>query len=290
MLPKVSVFLLAASALAQAPNIPPGSPNIPPTWQPTWAANESSYLYWCNWTGPVYTPAISNWSIVSLDWSAWKWGESGWAVAKPMDNEERLFADAANIVAHSRRSRPKAWVYRNTCKALPWFSSVRTKLEDPAYRPWFLSYGPPSVNGSYYSPPCDPNNGLCSTLYHDSTQSPDYARMPDCPVTGDCSIQVPGYPQGDGICAAPACDVGSVPIGEFVFDPRAWNMSINGQTLGEWWVSDYLFSSTGAGDSNITGVRKVSPPPTPSPQAHAYNLPPYLIIPLSLPSSTSTTR
>lgn len=238
-----------------APNLPPGSPDISPSWTPTWDASESSYLYWCNWSGPVYTPMVSNWSIVSLDWSDWKWGPLGWAAAQPMDNEERLYADAINIVANSRRGRPKAWVYRNSCKALPWYSSVRAKLESPAHRSWFLSYGPPSINGSYYSPPCDPYSGKCSTLYHDSTQSPDYTRMPACPITGDCSVQVPGYPSGDGNCSAPACDVGSIPVGEYVFDPRAWNTSVNGQTLGEWWLEEYLFSNTAGGNPNITGVR-----------------------------------
>jgi hypothetical protein len=77
--------------------------------------------------------------------------------------------------------------------------------------------------------------------------------MPFCPITGDCSVQVPGYPSGDGNCSAPGCDVGSVPVGEYVFDPRAWNVSIKGQTLGEWWMSDYLFSATAAGDADIVG-------------------------------------
>ena len=204
----------------------------------------------------MYTPAIANWSIVSLDWSAWKWGPDGWASRKPMDCEEVLFSEAQSAVAGSSRARAKAWVYRNTCKALPWFSSVRKVLEDPAYAPWFLKYAAtPPINGSaYYSPRCDPNSGLCSGYYHDSTQSPDYARMPACPITGDCSIQVPGFPQGDGNCTAPACDVGGVvPVGEYVFDPRAFNVSVKGQTLGQWWISDYLFSGTGAGNSNITG-------------------------------------
>ena len=172
-----------------------------------------------------------------------------------MDCEEVLFADAVSIVAASAARSPKAWVYRNTCKALPWYSSVRALLEDPAYAPWFLRYGPRApINGTaYYSPKCDPNSGLCSDLYHDSTQSPDYARMPACAVTGDCSVQVPGFPFGDGNCTAPACDVGSIPVGEYVFDPRAFNTSIKGRTLGQWWVEEYLFSPTGAGHPNITG-------------------------------------
>ena len=227
-----------------------------PTWPVTYVANESSYLYWCNWTGPVYTPAIRNWSIISLDWSDWKWGPTGWAAKQPMNCEEVLFSDAVRVVAASAARAPRAWVYRNTCKALPWYSSVRALLGDPAYAPWFLPYGARApINGSaYFSPKCDPSSGLCSDLYHDSTQSPDYARMPNCPITGDCSVQVPGFPSGDGNCSAPACDVGGVvPVGEYVFDPRAFNTSIKGRTLGEWWMEEYLFSPTGAGHPNITG-------------------------------------
>jgi hypothetical protein len=77
--------------------------------------------------------------------------------------------------------------------------------------------------------------------------------MPRCQIDGDCSVQVPGYPYGDGNCSAPACDVGAVPVGEYVFDPRAWNVSVRGQTLGQWWVDEYLFGPTGAGDPVITG-------------------------------------
>ena len=36
---------------------------------------------------------------------------------------------------------PKAitWVYRNGIKALPWFTHVREKLEDPASWGWFMA-------------------------------------------------------------------------------------------------------------------------------------------------------
>ena len=194
---------------------------------------------------------------MSLDWSDQKWGPTGWAKSQPMDCEERLFTDALNIVAQSANpGKTKAWVYRNSAKALPWFKTVREKLANPLYAPWFLAYGPPSVNGTYFSPPCDTNFDppLCSNLYHDSTQSPDYARMPRCPITGDCSVQVPGFPSGDGNCSAPGCNVGGVvPVGEYIFDPRAWNTSIGGQTLGQWWVDDYLFGARGAENSNVTG-------------------------------------
>ena len=61
-------------------------------------------------------------------------------------------------------------------------------------------------------PVCDDNYSppRCSVLYHDQSQTP-------------------GYPKGDGDCAAPGCDVGSVPIGEYLFDHRAANISVHGR-------------------------------------------------------------
>jgi hypothetical protein len=251
------LFFLSLVA-SQRPNIPPGTPDLSPTWAVTYQANESSYLYWCNWTAPVYIPAVQNWSILSLDWSTQKWGPNGWAGTSPMDTEERLLEDALNFVAGSSNpSKAKAFTYRNSCKALPWHRTVRAKLSDPQYSLWFLSYGAtPPNNGSYFSPPCDPNYTppLCSTLYHDSTLSPDYALMPRCHITGDCSVQVPGFPYGDGNCSAPACDVGGVvPVGEYIFDTRAWNVSINNQTLGQWWLDEYLFGDMGGANQHIKG-------------------------------------
>ena len=67
----------------------------------------------------------------------------------------------------------RTFVYRNAIKALPWFTSVRVLLEDPAYAPWFLPFGPKTVNGSgWHVPECDSNYDppLCSVLYHDQEQ------------------------------------------------------------------------------------------------------------------------
>ena len=47
--------------------------------------------------------------------------------------------------------------------------------------------------------------------------------------------------------------MGSVPVGEYLFDPRAANVSINGQTFIEWYLDEYLFGPTGAGNPNISG-------------------------------------
>ena len=214
MSPRTALLVVAAATAGLAaattvtpptllPRLPRGSPNLSPTWPITYAANESAYLYYCSWTRPLDPAPIANWSIVSLDWSNQKWGPAGWAKSKPMDCEQRLFADATNFVAKSTRpSTTRAMVYRNTCKALPWFEVVRMKLEDPAYAPWFLNFASnATVNGSYYSPPSDAHDDppLCSNFYHDSV----------CPAYESGACQGPGYPTGDGVCAPPGCDVGS---------------------------------------------------------------------------------
>ena len=213
-----------------------------PTWPVTWALNRSTYWYSCRQDAPNDPALATNWSIINIDWSNEK---DIWAKEKPMRCEERLFEQAQAFKA-ARPAWARSWVYRNTCKALPWYSTVRTLLSDPAYAPWFLNFASnATVNGSYYSPPCDANYDppLCSNYYHDSV----------CPAYESGACQVPGYPTGDGDCAAPACDVGPVPVGEYLWDPRAWNTSINGQTLGDWWKDTYLFGPLGAGNENITG-------------------------------------
>ena len=68
------------------------------------------------------------------------------------------------------------------------------------------------------------------------------------------SVQTPGYPHGDGDCAAPGCDVGkALPIGAYLFNPAAANTSVRGQTFTEWFVDDYLFGPNGGSNPNISG-------------------------------------
>jgi hypothetical protein len=49
--------------------------------------------------------------------------------------------------------------------AYPWYTSVRTILEDPAYSDWFIKFKP---TGPYKNPQCDNNYNppLCSTYFH----------------------------------------------------------------------------------------------------------------------------
>jgi hypothetical protein len=39
--------------------------------------------------------------------------------------------------------------------------------------------------------------------------------------------------------------VGSVPVGEYLFDHRNANVSINGQTFIDWFVNDYFGGQAG---------------------------------------------
>ena len=46
--------------------------------------------------------------------------------------------------------------------------------------------------------------------------------------------------------------MGGVPVGEYVFNPLAENTTIQGQTLFEWFIAEYLFGERGAGANNGT--------------------------------------
>jgi hypothetical protein len=63
-------------------------------------------------------------------------------------------------------------VYRNLVKALPWYTDVREKLEDPQFASWFLKFKNGANSTGYHVPPCtgsgtvgDPQK--CSDFYHD---------------------------------------------------------------------------------------------------------------------------
>ena len=200
--------------------------------------NESTIIMPCN-AGGSYDPTdVEGWSYLDWDWSNWKGTgvSDGWAKHKPMDCEELMVKQVAMVAATSPAT--KNYVYRNFVKALPWFTSVRTKLTDPAYAAWFVRFNDEIVanHSLAHVPVCDTNYEppLCSDLYHDQSQTP-------------------GYPKGDGNCAAPACDVGTVPVGEYLFDHRNANVSVNNQTLVEWMVEDYFGGPAGLGNDHIIG-------------------------------------
>jgi len=183
----------------------------------------------CNNSGYTDPTTTAGWGIIDFDWSNAK---SFWAKAKPMDCAELLLKQVQMTTAASPDT--VVYVYRNAIKALPWYTTVREKLVDPKYAKWFLNFSPNAK--PYHVPTCDNNYNppLCSNYYHDQEQTP-------------------GYPHGDGDCSAPACDVGSVPVGEYIWDPRAWNVSVNGQTFGQWYINDYLLDPTGGGNPKVAG-------------------------------------
>eukprot|EP00759_Apiculatamorpha_spiralis_P046574 PhF_6_TR42883/c0_g1_i2/m.64969 len=210
------VFLFTLIANAQVP-----------TYPPTYQMNLSTIIMPCNYSGYTDPSTTTGWALIDFDWSNAK---SIWAANKPMDCAEQLYKQVLMTTKASPQTH--VWVYRNSIKALPWYTSVRKKLTDPAYAVWHLPFG----NQTIHVPRCDTNYNppLCSDLYHDQSQTP-------------------GYPSGDGTCSAPACDVGTIPVGEYIWDPRAWNVSVNGQTFGEWFINDYLFDATGGGSDLISG-------------------------------------
>ena len=101
---------------------------------------------------------------------------------------------------------------RMQVKALPWFSAVRKKLDDPAYSGFFLKFN--STSGQPHVPRCDNRTSppKCSIFYHDQLQSPEWNGTVDV------------HSLNDGNCTAGGCDCGKNPCGEFLYDHRNGSM------------------------------------------------------------------
>ena len=90
-----------------------------------------------------------------------------------MNCEEMMTKQAEMVLAVDagiEGEQPKVWIYRNTIKALNWFTSVREKLDDPAFAGWFVpfaNYSGPQSNGSYNVPACtfEKCSGFCERLH-----------------------------------------------------------------------------------------------------------------------------
>ena len=135
---------------------------------------------------------------------------------------------AAPSPALTPTSTSPALLLPSCSTAYPWYTSVRTILEDPAYSDWFSSFKPggSKPGGGWYSDPCDANNRTyCSDRYHNQEQSP-------------------AYPSGDGDCDAPTCDCGKVPCGFYFFNHSSTTV-VNGQTFGAWFKDTYIFDAQG---------------------------------------------
>jgi hypothetical protein len=104
-----------------------------PPWPSTYDVAASTLVMPCNSSGLLSTELTRAWGLVSYDWSNAKRGPTGWAQQRPMDCEERLLAQAQAANLKSANPSQRVGVYRNSLKMLSWFTSVRVKLEDPAY-------------------------------------------------------------------------------------------------------------------------------------------------------------
>jgi len=173
----------------------------------------------CNNSGFTDPLSTIGWSIIDFDWSNAK---ALWVKSRPMNDEELLQQQV--VMSTNASLGQSVWVYRGSMWAYPWYTSVRVILEDPAYSDWFMKFKPV---GPWYSSKCDTNYDppLCSDLYHNQEQSP-------------------GYPHGDGDCAAPNCNCGSVPCGFYFFAHDSTTI-VNGQSFGDWFKDTYIFDSQG---------------------------------------------
>eukprot|EP00051_Salpingoeca_urceolata_P027693 m.482796 g.482796 ORF g.482796 m.482796 type:complete len:583 (-) comp22669_c0_seq1:268-2016(-) len=210
------------SAGTCAPPIPPAPKpescdTCHPTWKPTWDMKRSTILYACNSSGYHDVEEAISYGVAVYDWSN---GKAIWANAKPMTDEELLTKQAEMVLAADPGipgEQPRVWVYRNTIKALNWYTSVRVKLDNPAYAGWFYrfkDYKGPQSNHSYHVPACTYEK--CSGFYHDQEQTPE-------------------YPRGDGSCLQ-ECDCGVAPCGEYIFDHR-------NNSFADWFINEYMISN-----------------------------------------------
>ena len=220
-------------------------PATNPPWNPTYNLSMSTLTMQCNGSGFSSPQRGSAFGIVvsrsrdmkitsytftyklqSYDWSNAK---ADWAMQSPMDCEERLLSQAR--MTKSRNADTNVFVYRNLVKALPWFTTVREKILDPAYAGWFINF---SGNHDYHVPDCAAENkSKCSVFYHDQEQTP--------------AVPTASNPHPDGSCPSTGCDVGpNLPCGEYVFDHR-------NESLREFLIDELFLGKTGMGDPSITG-------------------------------------
>jgi len=197
----------------------PTSANV--RWDPEWKLSKSTWFMPCNYSGWFDLDYASKFGLIDFDWSNAK---QLWANSKPMDCEERML----NQVKRLKQVNPEAhfMIYRNLVKALPWFTSIRKKIENPAYSNWFLPFKN-GTHGKYHVPVCD-EIGKCSVLYHDQVDTPGTT-----------------HSKYDGICDG-ECDCGNIPCGEYIFDHR-------NKSLQDFLIKEYIFSDTGLGNELIDG-------------------------------------
>jgi hypothetical protein len=171
----------------------------------------STIIMPCNTSGWFDASFAAQYGIVDIDWSN---GRAQWSRSTPMDDDSRLATQAAMIKAINPNTH--VWIYRNLVKALSWYDAVREKLEDPQYSGWFLHFNNPDP--SNYSVP----RGNTS-LYHSQDQTPTVAE-----------------------CGGTKCDCGSIPCGEYLWDPR-------NASLRHWLINTHILGPSGLGNPNVSG-------------------------------------
>ena len=219
------VLTLLAADPAPGGVLPPTNP----TWPATYNLSLSTISMSCNSTGWSPPELGAQFGIVSYDWSNAK---AQWAAAKPMDCEQRLREQARMTKAKNPATR--VFVYSNIIKALPWFASVREKLDDPAFAGWFLKFDPQRLASNTTAvPPCateDPKK--CSVFYHDQGQTP--------------AVPSATNRRPDGACTDGVCDCGTQPCGEYLYDHR-------NSSLRDFIVNEIIGGPYGLGDPAISG-------------------------------------
>ena len=214
-----SSMTASATAQTRVENEAPAA--VLPPWPHTYEMAKSTIMMPCNNSGWMDPGFAGKWGLVDFDWSNAK---DLWVNAKPMDCQERLVTQVEQVKRVNPNTR--AFVYRNLVKALPWYTSVREKLDNPAFSGWFIKYRD-GINGTgYTSKPC--TGGKCSVFYHDQDQTPE-------------------HPRGDGSCTD-ACDCGQQPCGEYLWDHR------NGSSLRQFLIEEFVLGPDGLGHEDVSGV------------------------------------
>ena len=218
-----------------------GPCNPKPKWAPTYNMRESTSMQVCNFSGYQDPATTRKWGLVDWDWENARGDQApggGWSWAKPMDCGDRMLRQVEMQLNAYPETKSKFMMYRNFVKALPWLEVVRSKLSNPAYSPWFLNFSA-AVQANHslsHVPVCDSSNAgapLCTYLYHDQILTPRSAQCGGDPAHCDCGA--------------------STPCGEYLFDFRSANVSVNGQTMVDWFVDEYMLGPTGAGHPAIVG-------------------------------------
>lgn len=253
--------LLSAAVAGVASQVVPGK--VLPAYPQSYNMSRSTAIMICNSTGHVDAEWAAPWSLVDVDWNSAKPSScmtarsccspppltadsllhqlppAVWSSAKPMNCEEDMLLNLQQI----RAVNPNAitWLYRNGVKALPWFTSVRTKLENPAYWGWFMPLANCSPAPGVYV--CGPN--ATDNLYHDFEQTP----------SGDCGV---GVQCGEYVFNHRNESLRSFLLGEYFFRPTGANAS--GNMVNGFYVDDD-WSSSGPSEMDKDAVQKMGMTP-----------------------------